>query len=62
MHIGPAAEAGVTPEQVQDVLVAVAPIAGTPRVFSAALNITDALGFVIAVAEADAAADVAADA
>jgi alkylhydroperoxidase/carboxymuconolactone decarboxylase family protein YurZ len=54
MHIGPAAESGVTVEQVQDVLVAVAPIVGAPRVFSAALKITEALGFVIAVAEAEA--------
>ena len=34
VHIGPAVESGVTPEQVQDVLVAVAPIVGAPRVFS----------------------------
>jgi alkylhydroperoxidase/carboxymuconolactone decarboxylase family protein YurZ len=31
-HVGPAVEAGVTIEQVQDVLVAVAPIVGTARV------------------------------
>ena len=52
-HIGPAAEVGVTLEDVQNVLVAVAPIVGTPRVMSAAVNITEALGFAIAVAEAD---------
>jgi hypothetical protein len=46
-------ESGVTVEQVQDVLVAVAPIVGAPRVFSAALKITEALGFVI-VADAEA--------
>jgi alkylhydroperoxidase/carboxymuconolactone decarboxylase family protein YurZ len=51
MHVGPAVESGVTVEQVQDVLVAVAPIIGAPRVLSAATKITDALGFVIAVAE-----------
>jgi hypothetical protein len=33
--------------------VAVAPIVGTARVMSAAVNITEALGFAIAVAEAD---------
>ena len=54
MHIGPAVESGVTLELVQDVLVAVAPITGAPRVLSAAGNITDALGLVIAVAEAEA--------
>ena len=53
MHIGPAVESGVTLELVQDVLVAVAPITGAPRVLSAAGNITDALGLVIAVAEAE---------
>jgi alkylhydroperoxidase/carboxymuconolactone decarboxylase family protein YurZ len=52
-HVGPAAEAGVTIEDVQNVLVAVAPIIGTARVMSAAVNITEALGFVIAVAEAE---------
>jgi alkylhydroperoxidase/carboxymuconolactone decarboxylase family protein YurZ len=52
MHIGPAVEAGVTVEQVQDVLVAVAPITGTPRVLSAALKITEALGIAVAVTEA----------
>ena len=61
MHIGPAVESGVTPEQVQDVLVAVAPIVGAPPpVFSSALKITEALGFVIAVAEAEAEADASA--
>ena len=49
MHVGPAAQAGVTVEQVQDVLVTVAPIIGAPRVLAAAQNITDALGIVIAI-------------
>ena len=52
-HIGPAADLGVTLEDVQNVLVAVAPIVGTARVMSAAVNITEALGFAIAVAEAE---------
>jgi len=51
-HIGPSVEAGVTLEQVQDVLVAVAPIIGTARVMAAAEHIAEALGFAIAVAEA----------
>lgn len=54
MHIGPAAEAGVTLEQVQDVLVAVAPIVGTPRVMKAAGKITEALGIAVDVLEAEA--------
>ena len=53
MHVGPAAQAGVTVEQVQDVLVTVAPIIGAPRVLAAAQNITDALGIVIAINAAD---------
>jgi alkylhydroperoxidase/carboxymuconolactone decarboxylase family protein YurZ len=48
MHVGPAVAAGLTIEQVQDVLVAVAPIAGTPRVLAAAQNITAALGLAVA--------------
>ena len=39
-HVGPAMEAGVTIEQVQGILVAVAPIIGTPRTMSAAGRIT----------------------
>ena len=53
LHVGPAVEAGVKFEQVQDVLVTIAPIVGAPRVLAAAQNITDALGFAIAVAAAD---------
>jgi hypothetical protein len=41
-------DAGVTVEQVQNILIAVAPIIGTPRTLDAALNITGALGVVIA--------------
>ncbi len=50
-HIGPALESGVTIEDVQDVLVAVAPIIGTARTMSAAVNISEALGFAITVLE-----------
>jgi alkylhydroperoxidase/carboxymuconolactone decarboxylase family protein YurZ len=53
MHVGPAVQAGVKFEQVQDVLVTVAPIVGAPRVLTAAQNITDALGVVIAINQAD---------
>jgi alkylhydroperoxidase/carboxymuconolactone decarboxylase family protein YurZ len=62
MHVGPAVQAGVTFDQVQDVLVTVAPIVGAPRVLTAAQNITDALGIVIAVTAADAEAESAASA
>ena len=43
-----AADAGVTLQDAQDVLAAVAPIVGTVRVVTAAANITEALGFFIA--------------
>ncbi|MFF2040421.1 carboxymuconolactone decarboxylase family protein [Kitasatospora sp. NPDC058170] len=52
-HLGPAMESGLTVDQLQDVLVAIAPIVGTARVMSAAAHITEALGFAIAVAETD---------
>ena len=51
MHVGPAMDAGVTVEQIQNILVAVAPIVGTPRTLSAALNITEALGIVVVALE-----------
>jgi alkylhydroperoxidase/carboxymuconolactone decarboxylase family protein YurZ len=57
MHVGPGAEAGVTVDDVQDVLVAVAPIIGTARTLSAASKIVDALGFTIALLEAEAEAE-----
>ncbi|MCB5293520.1 carboxymuconolactone decarboxylase [Arthrobacter sp. SO3] len=50
-HVGPSIESGVTAKDVQNVLVAVAPIIGTARTMSAAINITEALGFAIAVME-----------
>ena len=50
-HVGPAMDAGVTLEQIQDILIAVAPIVGTPRTMDAALNVAEALGIVIAVLE-----------
>ena len=53
LHIGPAAEAGITLEDAQNVLVAVAPIIGTARVMSAAINIAEALELAIAVIAED---------
>jgi len=46
---GPAAEAGVTIEDAQNVLVAVAPIIGTARTMTAGINIAEALELAIAV-------------
>lgn len=56
LHIGPAVEAGVTLEDAQSVLAAVAPIIGTARTMSAAINITEALELAIAVVAAEASA------
>ncbi|MFF0450086.1 carboxymuconolactone decarboxylase family protein [Streptomyces sp. NPDC004609] len=52
-HMEPAAETGLTHSQVQDVLVAIAPVVGTARVMSAAAHISKALGFAIAVTEGE---------
>ena len=51
LHLGPAAEAGVTVEQAQDLLIAVAPIVGAPRTMTAAIKIAAALGLALDVAE-----------
>jgi alkylhydroperoxidase/carboxymuconolactone decarboxylase family protein YurZ len=53
LNVEAATEAGLTLDDVQDVLVAVAPIIGTSRVVSAAANIAEGLGLVIALAEAE---------
>jgi alkylhydroperoxidase/carboxymuconolactone decarboxylase family protein YurZ len=53
LHVGPAVDAGVTIEQVQDILIAVAPIVGTPRTVSAAAKITEALGITVIALEAE---------
>ena len=52
-NAGAAAESGVTADDVQAVMIGVAPVVGTPRVVSAGGNILRALGFAIAVAEAE---------
>lgn len=52
-NAGVSSDVGVTADDVQDVLVAVAPIVGTAKVVSAAGNIARAFGFAIAVAEAE---------
>ena len=53
LNVGVAADAGITLDDVEDILVAVAPIVGAPRIGSAVTNIARGLGFVIeAAAEA----------
>ena len=53
MNVGAAVDTGVTLEDVQGVLVAVAPVVGTARIASAALAIAEGLGFVVGVLEAE---------
>jgi len=57
MNLGAGAEAGLTVEDVQSVLVAVAPVVGTPRVLAATVGIGEAYGFAMGLAEAEAEAD-----
>ncbi len=49
----PASESGITVDDVEDILVAVAPLVGTARIVSATVNIAEGLGLVIALAEAE---------
>ena len=53
LNTSTAVDVGVTLEDVQGVLVAVAPIVGTALTVAAAGRITKALGFAVAVAEAE---------
>ncbi len=53
-NAGPAEDSGISERDVQDVLIAVAPVVGTAKVVSAAGSVLRALGFAIKVAEADA--------
>jgi alkylhydroperoxidase/carboxymuconolactone decarboxylase family protein YurZ len=53
-NLGPATDSGITQQDVQDVLIAVAPLVGTAKVVSAGGNLMRALGFAIAVAEDEA--------
>lgn len=47
----PAADLGITAEDIQGVMIGVAPVVGAPRVVAASGNIMRALGFAIAVTE-----------
>jgi alkylhydroperoxidase/carboxymuconolactone decarboxylase family protein YurZ len=51
VNAGAADDVGITLEDVEGILTAVAPIVGTPRVTAAAGNIARALGFAIAALE-----------
>jgi hypothetical protein len=48
----------MTTEEIQGVMIAVAPVVGAPRVMSAGGHILRALGIAVAVADADMAAEV----
>jgi len=52
LNAGSAVEVGITVQDVQGILIAVAPVVGTPRVMAAAGNIAKALGLAVALAEA----------
>jgi hypothetical protein len=61
LNFGPSADVGLTLDDAQGLLVAVAPVVGTARVVSAAGNLTDALGFVIDLVIAEAEAELEAE-
>jgi alkylhydroperoxidase/carboxymuconolactone decarboxylase family protein YurZ len=52
-----AADAGVTADDIQGIMIAVAPVVGAPRVVAAGGNILRALGFAITVADSEFAND-----
>ena len=53
MNAGAAQESGVTADDIQGVMIGIAPVVGAPRVVSAGGNILRALGLAIAVAESE---------
>jgi alkylhydroperoxidase/carboxymuconolactone decarboxylase family protein YurZ len=59
-NVGAADDSGVTAEDIQGVMIGIAPVVGTPRVVSAAGHILRALGLAIAVADAEIADNTAA--
>lgn len=54
-NAGISADSGITAEDVQGVMIGVAPVVGTAKVVAAAANVLRALGIAIAVTESDAA-------
>jgi Carboxymuconolactone decarboxylase family len=59
LNIGVGGEVGVEPEDVEQVLIGIAPVVGTARVASAGGKILRALGLAIAVADAQTEANAA---
>jgi alkylhydroperoxidase/carboxymuconolactone decarboxylase family protein YurZ len=56
-NVGAATDSGLTADDIQAIMIGIAPVVGTPRVVAAAGNILRALGFEIMVAEAEMAQD-----
>jgi hypothetical protein len=54
LNVGAAAAVGVTLEDAQGILIAVAPLIGTPRVVTACIGMAQGLGYVIATGESGA--------
>jgi len=54
-------ESGLTTEDIEGIMIAVAPVVGAPRVMAAGGHILRALGLSIAVAEAEIADEIGAD-
>jgi hypothetical protein len=50
-NAGAAADTGITAEDLQGIMIAIAPVVGTAKVISAGGNLFKALGFAIAVAD-----------
>jgi hypothetical protein len=53
LNLGAATDVGIDVETVRGVLIAVAPVVGTPRVVAASGNIARALGLALDIAELD---------
>src|SRR5215471_11029971 len=53
LNVGAAADSGITLDDVEGILTAVAPIVGTARVVSAAAGIAQGLGLMIGLVEAE---------
>ncbi|MEV5957908.1 carboxymuconolactone decarboxylase [Streptomyces sp. NPDC051987] len=53
-HVNPAIKAQFTVEQLQDLLIAIAPVVGTARVMSAAAHIAKAFGVALALVDSEA--------
>ncbi len=53
LNAGPAGDIGITAEDVQGIMIGIAPVVGAPRVIAAGGHIMRAFGFAIAVAESE---------